>query len=227
MANRVGNRANGRSAIVIVAGLLAFYATPSKACEGANCGRIVLAQNDETQTETAPATQPSATKLAKHKSRHAQASSRRRTAELDSKTTAAKKKAAQTDEPSDAHQDNQDAGKLNVSPAVANANARMSPPTDTGDGVDTAVSASQQASATTSDQTSDTQIVSSDELNDLDRAAVEEKPVPKILRPVSITYQVASNARDDAWSQTSLIGKIFIAFGGFLTLASAARMFMA
>ena len=32
---------------------------------------------------------------------------------------------------------------------------------------------------------------------------------------------------DSAWGQTSLIGKIFIAFGGLLTLASAARMFMA
>ena len=29
------------------------------------------------------------------------------------------------------------------------------------------------------------------------------------------------------WDQTSLIGKIFIAFGALLTLASAARMFMA
>ena len=29
------------------------------------------------------------------------------------------------------------------------------------------------------------------------------------------------------WDQTSLIGKIFIAFGALLTMASAARMFMA
>ena len=32
---------------------------------------------------------------------------------------------------------------------------------------------------------------------------------------------------DTLWSQTSLIGKIFIAFGGLLTVASAARMFIA
>jgi hypothetical protein len=30
-----------------------------------------------------------------------------------------------------------------------------------------------------------------------------------------------------AWDQTSLIGKIFIGFGALLTMASAARMFMA
>jgi hypothetical protein len=30
-----------------------------------------------------------------------------------------------------------------------------------------------------------------------------------------------------AWDQTSLIGKIFIGFGALLTMASAARMFIA
>lgn len=38
--------------------------------------------------------------------------------------------------------------------------------------------------------------------------------------------QVASTD-DSAWGQSSLIGKLFIAFGGLLTVASAARMFMA
>jgi hypothetical protein len=32
---------------------------------------------------------------------------------------------------------------------------------------------------------------------------------------------------NSTWNHTSLIGKIFIAFGGLLTLGSAARMFMA
>ena len=36
-----------------------------------------------------------------------------------------------------------------------------------------------------------------------------------------------ASSDDNAWSQSSLIGKIFIAFGGLLTVASAARMFMA
>ena len=38
---------------------------------------------------------------------------------------------------------------------------------------------------------------------------------------------MASSKEDSAWDQTSLIGKIFIAFGALLTMASAARMFMA
>lgn len=44
-----------------------------------------------------------------------------------------------------------------------------------------------------------------------------------------VSNQVASSHDDvgDTWDRTSLIGKIFVAFGGLLTLASAARMFMA
>jgi hypothetical protein len=38
---------------------------------------------------------------------------------------------------------------------------------------------------------------------------------------------MVASTDDSAWGQSSLIGKIFIAFGGLLTVASAARMFMA
>ena len=39
--------------------------------------------------------------------------------------------------------------------------------------------------------------------------------------------QAAAASDTSTWDQTSLIGKIFIAFGALLTIASAARMFMA
>jgi hypothetical protein len=38
---------------------------------------------------------------------------------------------------------------------------------------------------------------------------------------------MASSNESSTWDQTSLIGKIFIGFGALLTMASAARMFMA
>jgi hypothetical protein len=38
---------------------------------------------------------------------------------------------------------------------------------------------------------------------------------------------MASGNDGSTWDQTSLIGKIFIGFGALLTMASAARMFMA
>ncbi|MBS0528997.1 MAG: hypothetical protein JSS22_06370 [Proteobacteria bacterium] len=86
-------------------------------------------------------------------------------------------------------------------------------------------------------------VVPSDELNDVDRALAENKQAtPEAATPTlamasidspasatsagTTTGQSATN-EDSAWNQTSLIGKIFIAFGGFLTLASAARMFIA
>jgi hypothetical protein len=38
---------------------------------------------------------------------------------------------------------------------------------------------------------------------------------------------VAASGEHSVWDETSLIGKIFIGFGAVLTIASAARMFMA
>lgn len=86
-----------------------------------------------------------------------------------------------------------------------------------------------------------TQFSASDDLNDLDKAATPAitaaAPVPVVTTPTAATAPVATPVSDqiasshddagDTWSRTSLIGKIFVAFGGLLTLASAARMFMA
>jgi hypothetical protein len=91
---------------------------------------------------------------------------------------------------------------------------------------------------------SGTRISASDELNDLDKAAHAASaisaaaPAPVVATattaaaaPVAapVSDQIASSHDDagDTWGKTSLIGKIFVAFGGLLTLASAARMFMA
>jgi hypothetical protein len=91
---------------------------------------------------------------------------------------------------------------------------------------------------------SGTQISASDELNDLDKAAhaasaisaaasapVVATATTAAAAPVAapVSDQIASSRDDagDTWGKTSLIGKIFVAFGGLLTLASAARMFMA
>lgn len=90
-------------------------------------------------------------------------------------------------------------------------------------------------------------LVDSEEVNDLDRA-VAEAPQSPAADPSKMTTaqaqqpptgtqtqaapaaeaQVTSAAQNDgAWDKASLIGKIFIAAGGLLTLASAARMFIA
>jgi hypothetical protein len=46
--------------------------------------------------------------------------------------------------------------------------------------------------------------------------------------PAALVAPVMANSSEhSAWDQTTLIGKIFIGFGALLTMASAARMFMA
>jgi hypothetical protein len=87
------------------------------------------------------------------------------------------------------------------------------------------------------------QIASADQLNDIDRAMTDDKTEVKaddtataapaaqqgrIIRAVpSGERHVFKNGDSSPWSSTSLIGKIFVAFGSLLTLASAARLMMA
>jgi len=74
----------------------------------------------------------------------------------------------------------------------------------------------------------ETQVVAADQLNELDIALHESKPAAPMLAMASAdTPVMASSNESSTWDQTSLIGKIFIAFGALLTMASAARMFMA
>ena len=80
----------------------------------------------------------------------------------------------------------------------------------------------------------ETHVVAADQLNDVDRALQEGRPAAPTLSMASAEAAAASAApskasskEDSAWDQTSLIGKIFIGFGALLTMASAARMFMA
>lgn len=80
------------------------------------------------------------------------------------------------------------------------------------------------------------QVVSADQLNDVDLALHESPPAKPALAmavadapapPAAAVAVAAPASGSSAWDQTSIIGKIFIGFGAVLTLASAARMFMA
>jgi hypothetical protein len=86
-----------------------------------------------------------------------------------------------------------------------------------------------QAPQTSEAQPADGQVVASDQLNDVDRALHEAPPPVAVASndaPAQRTVAMAGNDHS-LWDETSLIGKVFIAFGTLLTLASAARMFMA
>ena len=75
----------------------------------------------------------------------------------------------------------------------------------------------------------DTAVVPPDQLNDVDRALHPSSQTVAMASPKPAADGTAQAANSDSSTldKTSLIGKIFIAFGALLTLASAARMFMA
>ena len=82
----------------------------------------------------------------------------------------------------------------------------------------------------------DTAVVAPDQLNETDRALhLQEAPatstqtvaLASTSRAAAEGAAQAANNDSSTLDKTSLIGKIFIAFGALLTMASAARMFMA
>ena len=77
----------------------------------------------------------------------------------------------------------------------------------------------------------ESEVISADQLNDVDRALHEGTPPAPILlmaaaEAPAAPVTAASSNESSGWEQTSLIGKIFIGFGALLTMASAARMFI-
>jgi hypothetical protein len=174
-------------------------------------------------------------KYARHGSHHWKKYAHRR-----SSKTAQKAASEQNADSADAAADDADHSSP-IPPSVANANAQLTS-TDTPTG-----NAAKAMSARASDilqaapdnsasapPAADSQIVAADQLNDVDRALREGTPPAATLAiasaeaPAATAAPVAASSNEPStWDQTSLIGKIFIGFGALLTMASAARMFMA
>ncbi len=119
--------------------------------------------------------------------------------------------------------------ELRVQMAATDARAGTAKPA-----VDTVAPAQAPQTAAGERQPTEGQVAASDQLNDADRALREAAP-PASSPSVAVASNDASAQRTVAmagndhsvWDETSLIGKVFIAFGTLLTIASAARMFMA
>lgn len=121
--------------------------------------------------------------------------------------------------------------------SIANANAQATP-AEAAQAQPTPSTEAPQAAATGATNPA---VIAADQVNDLDRAATDapqlqaqmqpqQQPAAETAaspQPQADTQAKATTHDDDAWDKASLIGKIFIAAGGLLTLASAARMFMA
>ncbi len=247
-------RGNRRSAFIIAAGLFVYSNVPSKACETSDCKPLILAQTADqpaqmdAAAEPEPSVESDRTVPVRKDTRHARRS--HHSAKSEKVATRSSSKHRSSDDQSFQNSESKpdplkaEGGKSTVSPAVANANAQMAGAIATADRLVKSMAAKtslvdggEGMTADEGDQTlrqaqnsadnTELQIVAADQLNDLDRAATEERPSPAISALSIQTLYLANASTDDAWKQTSFIGKIFIAFGGFLTLASAARMFIA
>jgi hypothetical protein len=247
-------KASGRSALIIAAGFWVCVSGPLQAAEDADGG--VAASRTETAAGP-PVALSKFTKKARHWKRVSSQRKSVKVASRDSteraktfenktsETKSEKKKALEADAALN------DVGSApQLPPSVANANAQMASadgPADSASALSSQardrlqVMAANQPEPQAQPGAANTELVAADELNDVDRA-LSENANDKDKAPSATLAMAAAQAQapmpaptqaavvstdDSAWNQTSLIGKIFIAFGGLLTLASAARMFMA
>ena len=207
-------KASGRSALIVATGLFVYFAGPTPI----TATNTALAATSKSDSATPEKSVRQSTRRWKRYSR--------RSGKVASKP-AETKKAAETDAASTD-------GTLTIPATVANANAQLAS-AEPAPGSAQAMTAKANILLASADKpgeapTTDA-VVSSDQLNDVDRA-LQQNPAKQtvamaVTKPAPAAPVLASASDSSTWDQTSLIGKIFIAFGALLTMASAARMFMA
>lgn len=221
-------KANGRSALILATGLfVCFAAPPSQAATDA--------ENATASSENAAGAPVALNQNAKHGSRHSKTHAHHKFNVADKVATDKKVDGAV------------DAGDNSfppstMTPSLANANAQLAsadtPTSKAAKAMSARANEMLQAAADNpadAQPAADTQVVSADQVNDVDRALQESKPPAPMMAMASAEapaapvapVMAASNGESSTWERTSLIGKIFIGFGALLTMASAARMFMA
>ena len=219
--------ASGRSALILATGLWICFAGPLFATGDA----IASSKPDSTAAATSD-------NSAKHGARHSKKYAHSKSDKPSEKSAADAKAPDVTADDGD-HSPTMPSSQM--PPTVANANAELTT-TDTpaasakamSDRVNNILQGTQDNNADAQPDASTT-VVAADQLNDVDRALHETTPPAKPIALASADTPAAAapnppaaaSSDNSTWDQTSLIGKIFIGFGALLTMASAARMFMA
>jgi hypothetical protein len=226
-------RAGGHSALIVAVGMLVCFAGPSLAAAGADA----TAGTDA----TADSTSETAAVPVKHTAHHAKTYAHHKPGKVAQKSAADRK--------ADTAADDRDAKSSAISPSVADAHAQMVfPETPTGNASAMTARANdilQSAPDKPADgqPMPDSQLTSADQLNqlnDADRALSDGAPaapavaaapaVPMAAAETQVSPaapELASTGQRPTSDQATLIGKVFIGVGMLLTMASAARMFMA
>lgn len=219
-------KASARSALIFAAGLLVSFAAPPSAMAAGTDADSAAVSKPESATSG---------KSAKEGSRHLKKRSAHRKSTREASKPAESKK---TDE-------KQVVDASGTPPAVPGwlaANAQMTAadaPPDSAKGMSAAMSEKAntvlQAAAdkpADAEAPADATVVAPDQLNDVDRALQEAPSTQQTVamataKPAAEDPAQAATSDSSTLDKTSLVGKIFIAFGALLTMASAARMFMA
>lgn len=217
------SRASRRSALFLATGMLVVLAGPSQAASGAANTAAAATSED---AAAAPITLYRTYRHASHHQHYAHHRSHR----IASKNSDDKDAKKATDVATA-----DDKTLPAIPPSIANANAQF-PSVASQSGTATAIAAQTDVADAAPDHSTDVKtdngnlVVAADELNDVDRSLHESTPPvpPADIAPNPPPAPVAKASRESSvWDETSLIGKIFIGFGALLTMASAARMFMA
>ena len=211
--------ASARAALIVLSGLFLLFGSVAQAAPSSAASN--KSDSADKQADTA--------KQRRHDSRRTS----KATQKSDKKDAAAKADEAKNDNKAG----NEVPASSQMPPEVANANAQLAadtPPAAAASAMTNRASDNVQAAAdNTNAANPESQVVAPDQLNDIDRALQQESPPAQKAviaateaqpRPAPV---MASSQQSSAWDQSSLIGKIFIGVGTLLTLASAARMFIA
>jgi hypothetical protein len=200
-------KASGRSALILATGLVMCFAAPPLATAATDGSKSVRHHRHYVH----------------HRSGRVVAKS------TDTRSDSKKEAATDTAE-------NGAVDPATLPPTVANANAQLAAadtPADSARAMTARANDIMQAAADAQPAT-EGRVAAPDQLNDADRALRQEAPPAQTTfamasaePPAAPEPRVTASSESSIWDQTSLIGKIFIGFGALLTLASAARMFMA
>jgi hypothetical protein len=214
-------KARGRSALILATGFFVCFAVTSP----------LVAASSDSAAASSKSESATSDKSARENVRHWKRYTHRKSGKVAPSSTDSKKSAEK--DVADASGNN----ALAIPASVANANAQLT----SADAADSAsamtakantmlLAAADKPASPDAQDAADAAVVSSDQLNDVDRA-LQQSPSTQTVAMASAkpaaTVVLASGNEPSTWDQTSLIGKIFIAFGALLTMASAARMFIA
>ncbi|MBR0687897.1 hypothetical protein JQ612_35110 [Bradyrhizobium manausense] len=226
-------KASERAALVILAGSLLLFGATAQAAQNS-----AASTSDSKQAEASKPAKPRSHSSRRHTDSKTAQKSDDKTKKSDQTDATAQADEAKTGTKAGKEASTDVPASNQMPPDVANANAQLAPadppPAAAASAMTGRANDNVQAAAdNTAAPNAENQVVAPDQLNDLDRALQQDNPPAQKAviaatdaqpRPAPV---MASSQPSSAWDQSSLIGKIFIGVGTLLTLASAARMFMA